>query len=84
MPANAATISSLPAHRRPSSPLAPDAATLERFLAHCHRRRYPPRTDVFRPGDPASTLYYTAGDGMLVVYHVGASGPVEADTYRVR
>jgi len=35
-------------------------------------------------GVPASTLYYTAGDGMLVVYHVGASGPVEADIYRVR
>ena len=40
-------------HRRPTSPLAPDAAALERFLGYCHRRRYPPRTDVFRPGDPA-------------------------------
>ena len=45
---------------RPASnnPLAPDAAAIERFLGYCHRRRYPPRTEVFRPGDPAGTLYY--------------------------
>jgi CRP/FNR family transcriptional regulator, cyclic AMP receptor protein len=67
MPANAATISTLPAHRRPSSPLAPDAATLERFLAHCHRRRYPPRTDVFRPGDPAGTLYYVINGSVSII-----------------
>jgi CRP/FNR family transcriptional regulator, cyclic AMP receptor protein len=49
-----------PALRRPHAPpsLAPDEATIERFLAHCHRRRYPSRADVFRPGDPAGTLYY--------------------------
>jgi CRP/FNR family cyclic AMP-dependent transcriptional regulator len=67
MPANAATITTLPAHRRPSSPLAPDAATLERFLAHCHRRRYPPRTDVFRPGDPAGTLYYVINGSVSII-----------------
>ncbi len=67
MPANVATISTLPAHRRPSSPLAPDAATLERFLAHCHRRRYPPRTDVFRPGDPAGTLYYVINGSVSII-----------------
>jgi CRP/FNR family transcriptional regulator, cyclic AMP receptor protein len=67
MPANTATISTLPAHRRPSSPLAPDAATLERFLAHCHRRRYPPRTDVFRPGDPAGTLYYVINGSVSII-----------------
>ena len=67
MPANFATISTLPAHRRPSSPLAPDAATLERFLAHCHRRRYPPRTDVFRPGDPAGTLYYVINGSVSII-----------------
>jgi CRP/FNR family transcriptional regulator, cyclic AMP receptor protein len=46
--------------RRPHTPpsLAPDEATIDRFLAHCHRRRYPSRADVFRPGDPAGTLYY--------------------------
>src|SRR5678815_5468351 len=67
MPANTATISSLPAHRRPSSPLAPDTATLERFLSYCHRRRYPPRTDVFRPGDPAGTLYYVVNGSVSII-----------------
>jgi len=33
-------------------------AFLERFLAHCHRHRYPARTDIIHPGDPADTLYY--------------------------
>jgi CRP/FNR family transcriptional regulator, cyclic AMP receptor protein len=45
-------------HRQASNPLAPDAAVIDRFLGYCHRRRYPPRTEVFRPGDPAGTLYY--------------------------
>jgi len=61
----------LPAHstplRRAVSPLAPDAATLERFLAQCHRRRYPTRTDVFRPGDPAGTLYYVVNGSTSII-----------------
>ena len=40
-------------HKAVNSPLAPDSATFGRFLDHCHRRRYPSRTDVFRPGAPA-------------------------------
>ena len=53
--------------RRSNSPLLPDAATIERFLAHCHRRRYPSRTDVFRPGDPASTLYYVISGSVSII-----------------
>lgn len=53
--------------RRPNSPLMPDAATIDRFLAHCHRRRYPSRTDVFRPGDPASTLYYVISGSVSII-----------------
>ena len=53
--------------RRTNSPLLPDAATIERFLAHCHRRRYPSRTDVFRPGDPASTLYYIISGSVSII-----------------
>ena len=53
--------------RRTSSPLLPDAATIERFLTHCHRRRYPSRTDVFRPGDPASTLYYVISGSVSII-----------------
>lgn len=50
-----------------NSPLAPDAAVIERFLAHCHRRRYPTRTDVFRPGDPAGTLYYVVTGSVSII-----------------
>lgn len=53
--------------KRPSSPLMPDAAALDRFLAHCHRRRYPARTDVFRPGDPAGTLYYVINGSVSII-----------------
>jgi CRP/FNR family cyclic AMP-dependent transcriptional regulator len=54
-------------HKVVSSPLAPDAATLGRFLDHCHRRRYPSRTDVFRPGAPATSLYYVVSGSLSVV-----------------
>ena len=53
--------------RRTASPLAPDGPTLERFLAQCHRRRYPTRTDVFRPGDPAGTLYYVVNGSVSII-----------------
>ena len=56
-----------PGNRRPSSPLAPDAAAFERFLAQCNRRRYPTRTDVFRPGDPAGTLYYVISGSVAIL-----------------
>ena len=50
-----------------NSPLAPDAATMSRFLDHCHRRRYSSRTDVFRPGAPASSLYYVVSGSLSVI-----------------
>ena len=53
--------------RRPLSPLMPDNAAIERFLAHCHRRRYPSRTDVFRPGDAATTLYYVISGSVSII-----------------
>lgn len=57
----------LTALRRTSSPLTPDGATIDRFLAHCHRRRYPSRTEVFRPGDPASSLYYVVSGSISII-----------------
>lgn len=57
----------LTALRRSTSPLTPDAATIDRFLAHCHRRRYPSRTEVFRPGDPASSLYYVVSGSVSII-----------------
>ncbi|KRG69597.1 cAMP-activated global transcriptional regulator CRP [Pseudoxanthomonas dokdonensis] len=56
----------LPA-RAAISPLKPDAAALDRFLVHSHRRRYPARTDVFRPGDPAGTLYYVVSGSVSII-----------------
>lgn len=53
--------------RRPSGPLAPDASVIERFLAHCHRRRYPARTEVFRPGDSAGTMYYVISGSVSII-----------------
>jgi CRP/FNR family transcriptional regulator, cyclic AMP receptor protein len=55
--------------RRPYSPpsLTPDASSFDRFLAHCHRRRYPSRADVFRPGDAATTMYYVISGSLSVM-----------------
>lgn len=57
----------LNSYQRPPNPLMPTPATIERFLAHCHRRRYPSRTDVFRPGDPAGTLYYVVNGSVSII-----------------
>jgi CRP/FNR family cyclic AMP-dependent transcriptional regulator len=56
------------AFERSQAPLgfAPDPAAMERFLALCHRRRYPGKTAIIRPGDPANTLYYVV-EGSLAV-----------------
>jgi len=53
--------------RQATTPLTLDTATIERFLAHSHRRRYPTRTDVFRPGDPAGTLYYVVSGSISII-----------------
>ncbi len=52
---------------RTPHPMSPSAAAIERFLAHCHRRRYPPRSEVFRPGDPAGTLYYVVSGSVSII-----------------
>ena len=57
----------VPNVRLASSPLALDIATIDRFLAHSHRRRYPGRTDVFRPGDPAGTMYYVVSGSVSII-----------------
>lgn len=56
-----------PVMPRMFNPLAADAQTIERFIAHCHRRRYPARTDVFHPGDPADTLYYIISGSVSII-----------------
>ena len=64
---NRPPVATLTPLRRNANPLAPTVATIERFLSHCHRRRYPPRTEVFRPGDPAGTLYYVISGSVSII-----------------
>ncbi len=46
--------------------LTPDRAAMERFLSACHRRRYPSKTVIVRPGDTANILYYII-EGSLTI-----------------
>ena len=52
---------------QPTGPLTLDTASLHHFLDQCHRRRHPARSDIFRPGDPASTLYYVISGSLSVI-----------------
>jgi len=45
----------------------PSPLAIERFLAHCHLRRYPPRSEMFRPGDPATTMYYVISGSVSII-----------------
>ncbi|WP_240125786.1 cAMP-activated global transcriptional regulator CRP [Thermomonas alba] len=56
-----------PAKTPATSPLLADAGTIERFIANCHRRRYPARAEVFSPGDPAGTLYYVLSGSVSII-----------------
>jgi CRP/FNR family cyclic AMP-dependent transcriptional regulator len=47
--------------------LAFEGLSLDRFLQHCHRRRYPSRTAIFMPGDRADVLYYVIDGSLSVV-----------------
>lgn len=53
--------------RPPATALILDPATIEAFLCNSHRRRYPARADVFRPGDPAGTLYYVVSGSVSIL-----------------
>ena len=64
---NIGNVQTVPAVRTTTSPLMLDSTTVERFLAYSHRRRYPTRTDVFRPGDPAGTLYYVISGSVSII-----------------
>ena len=55
-------------HLRPvTSPLALDDSSLSHFLDQCHRRRHPARSDIFRPGDTANTLYYVVSGSLSII-----------------
>jgi len=44
-----------------------DRAAMERVLAHCHRRRYPGKTAIIRPGDSANILYFIIEGSVTVL-----------------
>ncbi|MFN3703358.1 cAMP-activated global transcriptional regulator CRP [Thermomonas sp.] len=56
-----------PAMPRAFTPLGADAETIARFIGNCHRRKYPARSEVFRPGDPAGTLYYIISGSVSII-----------------
>ena len=47
--------------------------TVERFLAHCHRRRYPAKSVVIYRGDAPTSLYYIV-EGSVAVLHEDDDG----------
>jgi len=40
---------------------------LKPFLSFCHRRRFPPKTDIIHPGDPAETLLYLVEGSVAII-----------------
>lgn len=50
-----------------TKPLAPQPEHIQRFLEHCHRRKYPSKSPIIRPGDVANTLYYVIEGSIAVM-----------------
>jgi len=48
-------------------PLPAEPKYLQPFLSFCHRRRYPSKAEIIRPGDPADVLYYIVEGSLTVV-----------------
>ena len=44
-----------------------DPEWLKPFLGHCHRRRYPAKTEFIHPGDAADSLFYLVS-GQVTIY----------------
>ncbi len=40
---------------------------VDQFLAHCHRRRYPPKSTIIYAGDESDALYYITKGSVTVV-----------------
>lgn len=45
-----------------------DIEALNRFLSYCHRRKFPKKTTMIRPGDLANTLYYIISGSVTISY----------------
>src|SRR5690606_36665578 len=42
--------------------------SMNRFLSLCHRRKFPTKTTIIRPGDLANTLYYIISGSVTISY----------------
>jgi CRP/FNR family cyclic AMP-dependent transcriptional regulator len=49
------------------APLTPHINTVEEFLSHCHRRRYPAKSTIIYAGDVSETLYYIIKGSVAVI-----------------
>lgn len=49
------------------SPLMLDSVALSSFLGYTHKRKYPSRSNVFRPGDPANSLLYVISGSLSIL-----------------
>lgn len=45
-----------------------DVEALNRFLSCCHRRKFPKKSTIIRPGDLANTLYYIISGSVTISY----------------
>lgn len=45
-----------------------DIEALNRFLGYCHRRKFPKKSSIIRPGDLANTLYYIVNGSVTISY----------------
>lgn len=50
-----------------AQPPPQDPDWLKPFLAHCHRRRYPAKTEFIHPGDAADSLFYLVA-GQVTIF----------------
>src|SRR3569623_539316 len=64
----------MPSYRTEETPmpltpkLRPNAnPVIQRFLTHCHRRRYPNKSVIIYAGDPPDALYYITNGSVAVV-----------------
>lgn len=48
-----------------------DEEALNRFLGFCHRRKFPKKTCIIRPGDLANTLYFIIEGSVAISYENG-------------
>ena len=50
-----------------AGPMTLDRTALAAFLAHTHKRKFRARTDVFRPGEPAKSLFFVVSGSLAIL-----------------